>query len=342
MDSNLLLSDSDMSRLGATGNWSDIAHALLMQQQETWELLHTNYDGLEAVETRTFEIEGFTYRVQFNPGRITSSSAKVDEKSIRERKCFLCSENLPSAQRAVKFDNDYLILCNPFPIFPEHYTIPYMRHIPQEIDHSFGTLLQLSKALEDRYTVFYNGPKCGASAPDHLHFQAGNKGFMPIDGEYESIITSVGEKIGDVKGLLVFAVGDFLRRFISFESDDAELLLKIFGSFCAVAGELSTTPEEPMMNILSSYQEGEWRVIVFPRAKHRPSFFFEEGENRILISPAGVDFGGLVTTPVEKDFRKLTEEHLVRMFAEVACSAESFARLVSRLSERIATLDRES
>jgi ATP adenylyltransferase/5',5'''-P-1,P-4-tetraphosphate phosphorylase II len=340
MRPNLLLSDLQLEQFSSIENWSDKVHALLMQQEETWELLRTNYNGLKRVETRTFEIEGFTYRVQFNPGRMTSSSAKVDEKSIRERKCFLCADNLPDAQRGLQF-GDYLILCNPFPIFPEHFTIPYLQHIPQEIRPSFPTLLQLSKELEEGYTVFYNGPKCGASAPDHLHFQAGNKGFMPIDDEYENIITSVGEKIGDAEGLLVFAVGDFLRRFISFESDDAELLTKAFNIFYDVDNELSSNNDEPMMNILSSYQEGEWRVIVFPRAKHRPSFFFEEGENKILISPAGVDFGGVVITPVERDFRRLTEEHLVQMFSEVSISADAFATLVNALTEKLANLNLE-
>jgi hypothetical protein len=342
MRANFLLSDQQLERYGSTETWSDKIHALLIQQEETWELLRTNYDGLKRVESRTFEIEGFTYRVQFNPGRITSSAAKVDEKSIRERKCFLCADNLPDVQRGLQFDNDYLILCNPFPIFPEHFTIPHLQHIPQEIRPSFPTLLQLSKQLAEGYTVFYNGPKCGASAPDHLHFQAGNKGFMPIDAEYEGIVTSVGEKIADVDGLLVFAVGDFMRRCVSLESDNAELLAKAFNVFSDVDNELSGNTEEPMMNILSSYQEGEWRVIIFPRAKHRPSFFFDEGENKILISPAGVDFGGVVTTPVEKDFRTVTEEHLVQMFHEVSVSADGFAMLVERLAKTFATTDLET
>ena len=338
----ILLPDAELLVYGSSDDWSDKAFALLQQQEESWELLRKGYASLERVETRVFELDGFSVRVQFNPGRITSSAAKVDEKSIRERLCFLCSANLPAQQRGLKYGDEYIVLCNPFPIFPEHFTIPHVRHTPQEIRSSFPALLQLSKDVSERYTVFYNGPRCGASAPDHLHFQAGNKGFMPLDDEYESVITSIGEKIADVDGLLVFAVGDFLRRFISFESDDAVLLQKAFDAFSASAQKLSGENDEPMMNVLSSYQEGEWRVIIFPRAKHRPSFFFDEGEERMLISPAAVDFGGVVITPVEKDFERITSELLMEMFEEVSVSSDAFAGLTNAVAQRLSKMSPES
>jgi hypothetical protein len=342
MRDELILSQDELTLFNATEDTAGKAHALLAQQKRSWDTLRNGYAGLASVETKVFEIDGFTCRVQFNPSRITSSSAKVDEKSIRERKCFLCPANLPEAQRGLKYDNDYIILCNPVPIFFEHFTIPHVQHIPQEIRSSFPALLKLSKDFSERYTVFYNGPKCGASAPDHLHFQAGEKGFMPIEGEYESVITGVGEKIADVDGLLGFAVGDFLRRFISFESDDALLLQKAFDVFSAIAQDLAGSDEEPMMNILSSYQDGEWRVIIFPRAKHRPSFFFEEGENRMVISPAAVDFGGVVITPVEKDFERITQEHLIQMFNEISVSEPIFTIMKDKLSSELSFLNPEA
>jgi ATP adenylyltransferase/5',5'''-P-1,P-4-tetraphosphate phosphorylase II len=338
MRENLLLSDSELFGFGASSDWSDKAFTLLQQQMKSWETLRSGYDSLSSVETKAFEIEGLTYRVEFNPGRITSSSAKVDEKSIKERTCFLCSDNLPEEQRAILYKDEYLILCNPFPIFPEHFTIAYIRHIPQEIRSSFQALLQLSKDLADRYTLFYNGPRCGASAPDHLHFQAGNKGFMPIDEEYEGVITSVGEKVADVDGLLVFAAEETLRRFISFESDDEFLLQEAFDAFYAIAQQLWSGNEEPMMNILASYQEGEWRVIIFPRAKHRPSFFFEEGEKKMVLSPAAVDFGGTVITPVAKDFRRMTEEILIQTFEEVSLPSDQFSKLRILLGKQVSSL----
>lgn len=336
--STLLLSDSDLERYGSFEDLSDKAALLLVQQQETWPMLRKGYASLDDVESHEFEIEVFAYRVQFNPGRITSSSAKVDDTSIRERQCFLCLENLPAEQRGIRFNEDFVILCNPFPIFTEHFTIPHVKHLPQEIRPSFARMLELAREFEQRYTVFYNGPKCGASAPDHLHFQAGSKGFMPIEEEYEGIISSIGEKIADVDGLLVFAVGDCLRKFISLESDDSDLLQRAFDVFFDALQRLSGSSDEPMMNIVASYQEGEWRVIIFPRAQHRPSFFFEEGEKRIVISPAAVDFGGVVITPVERDFHRVNEQLLKQMFGEVSVSNEFFIQLQEQLILKLTDL----
>lgn len=332
MRNNLFLSDTELRRYEPADDPADRVHALLEQQKDTWKLLRENYDALDNVQTRSFKIDGHTYRVEFNPGRLTSTTAAVDEQSIRDRKCFLCSENLPAAQRAVRYRDDYAILCNPYPIFPEHFTIAYVEHVPQQILTSFPVLRQLSKSLSERYIALYNGPKCGASAPDHLHFQAGDKGFLPIDEEYEQLITTRGEKLLDANGLLVFAVGDFLRKFISFESDDLSLLQKAFEVYYAAAIDVAGGNEEPMMNILASYQEGEWRVIIFPRAKHRPSFFFEEGEKRMVLSPGAVDLGGVIITPVEKDFERITENTIVQLFSEVLLSPSAFAQLKQNIS----------
>ncbi len=334
MRNNLFLSDADLQRYEPADDPADRVHALLEQQRDTWRFLTENYDALENVQTRSFSIDGFSYRVEFNPGRLASTTAAVDERSIRERKCFLCPENLPAGQRAVQYRDDYMILCNPYPIFPEHFTVANVRHVPQQILTSFPVLRQLSKSLSERYIVLYNGPKCGASAPDHLHFQAGDKGFLPIDEEYEQLITMRGEKLLDVDGLLVFGVGDFLRKFISLESDDLSLLQKAFEVYYASARVVAGGIDEPMMNILASYQEGEWRVILFPRAKHRPSFFFQDGTEKILISPGAVDFGGVIMTPREEDFKKVTEETLVAMFGEVSISADDFETLKREISSQ--------
>ena len=132
---------------------------------------------------------------QFNAGRMTSTSAKVDPKSISERKCFLCEKNLPAEQKGILYNNKYIILCNPFPIFPTHFTLTHKEHQPQRILDTFSDMLDLSKDLSKHYSVIYNGPRCGASAPDHLHFQAGNKYFMPIDDEFHQIKNEYGKMI---------------------------------------------------------------------------------------------------------------------------------------------------
>src|SRR5262249_53172402 len=150
--------------------------------------------------------------VQFNPARIASTGAKVDAKAIRERKCFLCDANRPPEQRDVPFlGGRYKVLCNPFPIFPEHFTIPSTEHRPQRIAEAFGDFLDLAAAMSPRYTVFYNGPKSGASAPDHLHFQAGDRGWMPIEGELEKLR---GEPIARTPELAAYAP-QALRPFIA-------------------------------------------------------------------------------------------------------------------------------
>jgi len=328
---------SQLSEYAPGNDLASLAHGLLFQQQDSWELLRRGYASLASVRTRSFQIGTSEVKVQFNPGRITSSAAKVDAKSIQERPCFLCVQNLPPEQLGILYDGEYLVLCNPFPIFPEHFTIAHVQHQPQQIVRSFPVLLGLSRELAERYGVFYNGPKCGASAPDHLHFQAGVRGFLPIEAEYEEVKTKSGRVITQTEKLLVFSAGEFSRPFVAFESPDEETLVSAFLRFYSAFQKLTGSSEEPMMNILAYYDDGKWRVLVFPRTKHRPSFFFEEGENKILISPAAVDLGGVCTTPVERDFERVTEDHLDQMFREVSLQPEIFTRLESQLVAALAT-----
>ncbi|MEO8399869.1 MAG: DUF4922 domain-containing protein, partial [Ignavibacteriaceae bacterium] len=189
---NILCGDTEVITYLNRGDFSNASKKLLELQIKSWSLAEKGYKSLESIQTKTFHFEGFDIKVQFNPGRIISSSAKVDEKSIKERECFLCIENLPIEQKGLLFNDEYLILVNPFPIFPEHFTLPNLKHIPQRI-HSFSrknpfsALLDFSKNLSKFYTVFYNGPNCGASAPDHLHFQAGLKNFIPIEADFHQL-----------------------------------------------------------------------------------------------------------------------------------------------------------
>ncbi len=324
--SRVVVAPEDLESYGAGESLASISAALLSQQRETWPLLRSGYAGLASVQTRTFGFDGCVINVQFNPGRITSSAAKVDEKSIRERRCFLCLEHLPAEQRGVAFGDSYVILCNPFPIFPEHFTIPHREHIPQRIDGSFDVLLDLAKAMAGRYTLFYNGPRCGASAPDHLHFQAGLKGFMPVDTEYPEIIRRHGRVLKESDGCRVMAVDGCLRRFIALESSSWPILEREFAGLLSRLSNILPEKEEPMLNILASYEQG-WRVLVFPRAKHRPSFFFAEGDEKILISPAAVDLGGVCITPLERDFQRLTREQIAGMFQEIALGKREFEEL---------------
>jgi hypothetical protein len=331
------ISEAELAPYVSGNNPANRAHGLLLHQKETWELLRTGYNSLAKVLTKSFEFDSFQIKVQFNPGRLTSTAAKVDPASIRERKCFLCAESLPPAQRGLACDSAYLVLCNPFPIFPEHFTISHLRHIPQVISGSFATFLNFTREFGARYTVFYNGPKCGASAPDHLHFQAGLRSFLPSDAEFHAITRHPSARLFQSGSLRVCGVDNYLRHFISFESSDAGLIL---GALTALHEVLrgGSSDGEPMLNILGFYTDHAWRIIVFPRAKHRPSFYFNEGPDKLLISPAAVELGGVCTTPREEDFEKVTREHLVQMFNEVSVSRENFAAIKARLAPKLTDL----
>jgi ATP adenylyltransferase/5',5'''-P-1,P-4-tetraphosphate phosphorylase II len=300
--------------------------SLLDSQIVDWELAKNNYKGLESVKVKEFSFDGFSIKVQFNPSRIISTSAKVDAKSIQERKCFLCKENLPKDQRGIEYKNEYIILVNPFPIFPEHFTIPKVDHKPQRIKENFEDILDLSKDLQDRYAVFYNGPKCGASAPDHMHFQAGIKNFMPVDYEFESIQKINLSNYGKVK---ISYTESYLRNFISLESSDKLEIINAFKKVYDSIELVEAKDDEPMMNVVASYQNDEWRVIVFPREKHRPSHYFEEGEKQVLLSPASVDLGGVCITPREDDFNKITKTDIKDILTQVGVGKEKFDRIIS-------------
>jgi len=264
---------------------------LFTEQLNEWELAKKSYNALKQVKTKTLVADNREYKIQFNPARLVSSTAKVDAQSVRERKCFLCKENRPSEQKEILFDGRYTILLNPYPIFPRHFTIPAVEHTPQLIATHFVDMLDLAQQLDD-YIVFYNGPKCGASAPDHFHFQAGNKGFLPCENYRD------------------------WRNTLRIESDNKQ---EMFQGFQQIYNAMENKQEdgEPMMNILSWYENAKWVVCIFPRKKHRPLCYYAEGETNLLISPAAVDLGGVFITPLEKDFEKITAEDIIQILNEV-------------------------
>ncbi len=303
---------------------------LLTEQLTSWETARNNYAALSQVRVKELQVNGILYKVQFNPARIVSSGAKVDAQSIKERKCFLCPANLPAEQKGVLFKNHYTILLNPFPIFPRHLTIPEQEHVPQRIACRFGDMLDLAQALST-YTIFYNGPKCGASAPDHAHFQAGNKGFMPIESNWKE---QTAGKIATYKGADLWYMNDSPRTTLVIESVEKkaaeDLFDIIYRSLPLKSGE-----EEPMMNILAMYEDNKWIVFIFPREKHRPACYTAEGEANLLSSPASVDLGGVFITPVERDFLKITAEDIKQILGEVCLSASDFQRIRQRIKEQI-------
>ena len=329
----LILSDREL-HITDSADLASRAHVLLRQQKESWPLLRTGYTGLADVRTRTLDMDGFTLRIQWNPGRIVSSSANVDPDAISRRKCFLCPANLPQEQRGVLFGGNFIVLCNPFPIFHEHLTIPHTTHTPQRIAPSFGTMLDLAHAMARRYMVTYNGPKSGASAPDHLHFQAGERGFLPLEKELDGLLAH-GEALADTKTIQVVASDDGLRRLFVLRSGEKEALIGSLSVLESALAGATGEKEEPMMNILASFERGGWTVLVFPRARHRPSMYFAQGEERLLISPAAVDCGGVLTLPLEKDFQRLSAGHVREIFGEIFLPGETFQKACASLAGRL-------
>lgn len=295
------------------------------QQLQVWETARNNFAALANVKVKEFDVAGSKVKVQFNPARIVSSAAKVDAKSLKERKCFLCAANRPAVQEGIAWNN-YTILINPFPIFPRHLTIPCNDHVDQRISGRIVDMMNLAHELDD-YTLFYNGPKCGASAPDHMHFQAGNRGFMPIEEEIESAKKTVIVKSGNAELSLVTGTSHpcFLIRTIAVANGERAFNM-VYEQLQIPEGE-----PEPMLNVLCYYEAGMWNILMFPRKKHRPACYFAEGDDNLLISPASVDMGNVFITPLEKDFEKITAADIKQIFDECCLSEDELREIANNI-----------
>ena len=308
--------------------FSNKAKELIRDQKNDWDLARKNYEGLKKVKVKTFGFNHYKIDVQFNPERIVSSAAKVDTKSIEARPCFLCQKNLPPQQRGLIFNTDYMVLVNPFPIFTEHLTIPTLVHTDQLIFGNFKSMLDLAEQLND-FVIFYNGPKCGASAPDHLHFQAGNKGFLPIERDYTNgKCCSVVRQIGNVT---LSHWPDYQRGIITLKSNIKEELIDCFNQIYTRLQVIAPDEIEPMLNILATFEKGDWVIHIFPRILHRPKQYFESGEKQILLSPAAVDMGGVFITPREEDFNKISPDDVKDIFKQVCLNAETVLTIIKQL-----------
>ncbi len=304
---------------------SDKVDRLFEEQLAEWPLAAANYKALDNVELKEFELSGMPIKAQFNPARAVSSSAKVDAASVKARKCFLCEENRPAKQRGIIWQDKYVILVNPYPIFRRHLTIPDLTHTDQRIDGRIADMMRLAYELEG-YTVFYNGPRCGASAPDHMHFQAGSNGLMTIkDATMRTLHSIVAEeKSGAVRLSLSERLPFPFFVIDATPEDGAEMFGRLYRSLPEDGGE-------PMMNILCYRTVGGVRTIVVPRKRHRPSFYGTEGDGCMMISPASVDVGGVIITPRAQDFEKIDAETVKRMFDEVCMDKNDIKDIVNKI-----------
>lgn len=300
--------------------------SLYEEQLKVWELFSNNKNRLLSAKIKTFHFDGFNINIQFNPERIISSSAKTDSKTIEKRPCFLCSKNRPKEQNMILWNNKYEMLVNPFPIFKEHFTIASLLHEKQQIKTVFNDFLSLSKDLY-KYVIFYNGANCGASAPDHLHFQVGNRDFLPIEKDWKNYYSKYGDVVINSKNITITAIDDKLRRYLVLESNDKEVIKNYFEKIHSFYNH-KNGEQEPMLNLLSYFVNEKYRVFIFIREKHRPYQFFEDGDKKILLSPASVDMGGVMITPREKDFISLTKHDIESIYNQVTISKEKLYKLI--------------
>lgn len=315
------------ARYGSSENLSQLALDLLEQQKAAWPQLHGNYRALENVRTRALQCHGYAVRLQFNPQRLASSGAKVDAQSIQARPCFLCLQNLPAPQQGILYREEFLVLCNPAPIFTHHYTVSHLRHRPQAIAEHLEIFLKLARDFSPHFSVFYNGPQCGASAPDHVHFQACPRGAIPVETQIHEAARRLLVK--NVLGISVHQIEKMGRKILLLTGFDEEAMtLGVLRVFSAMK-EARHSSAEPMLNAIGFYRDELYHLLLFPRQRHRPGVYFREGEERVLISPAAVDMGGLIITPVEKDFLQTEAELVADIYREVSISSETMRRIIS-------------
>ncbi len=296
------------------------------RQLEVWTDARHRFRNLKHVETRQFSDQ---LKLQWNPARIVSTGAKIDKKTLGERPCFLCDKNRPKVQMSKQIDEKFHLLVNPFPILPVHFTIPARKHQPQLIYKNYGEMHHFI-SLHSDLMVFYNGPKCGASAPDHLHFQAGTNGILPLQTNWQRLSRNLTDIISLNDEEKISVVRDFIVPafvIISKSAESDEVLFRRLYKAMPQRGDET----EPMMNIISWRKGEEFMSVVIPREKHRPEAYFAEGDAQFVVSPGALDMSGLIITPREEDFRKLTEEKALSLLQECGVSEEKMNAIIAKL-----------
>ena len=324
-------------------------------QLSRWPLACDNFRALKNVQVREIEVGGLMVKLQFNPARIISSAAKLSKEEIAARKCFLCRENRPQEQMLLKFDGrkgkKYHILVNPYPIFPDHLVIAMNRHTDQSIWKRYVDMLDLARKY-DGFTFFYNGPRSGASAPDHHHFQAAPKDLIPLKNDVDRLIAEMrggaahpeqDRPAGGLDFLICeqdaslyhyekFTTGVYVLR-----AETSKSAAKIFYRLLDCA-DMQEGDKEPQFNLFTWWQDGEFRSIIVFRSRHRSHHYFSEGPDHLTMSPGCADMGGVFIVPVEEEYHKITPELLSEMVQEVSVTKAQDARIIERLTRTQPTL----
>jgi hypothetical protein len=289
--------------------------ALLLHQRENWRLFREGEAALSGMQTRVISEGRAQVVVQANPGRRKSAHAQVDPESISRRPCFLCADNIPSDERGIAF-GDLVILPNPYPVLRRHFTIPSREHNPQRLEGRVPAMFELARALGPGMLVFYNGPRCGASAPDHFHFQACSTAGVPLLAHLPPLERKV-------------AYTTFGRGLLVYSDRDAESAVEHVRH---VLYKLPADDGEPLINVLAVFQDDRYLTILWPRSKHRPDCYFKEGDERIAISPASMEMAGILVVAEPDHFDRVDRETVVSIYKEVSLEAKEFKKLAEAVT----------
>lgn len=312
---------------------SDSLMRFFNRQMERWDDVRQRYSDLQHVLTRHVgEI-----KLQFNPARIVSTGASIDKKAIEKRPCFLCQKNRPEQQISKPLikknaEQDMELLVNPYPILPQHFTIPSLKHEPQTIMSHFSEINHLLRH-HSQLMVFYNGPRCGASAPDHMHLQAGTSGIVPIQTGWQRLMRTMQTIVEGNDGASISLITEYVCPVFAIRSTKAENEKKMFLKLYHAMEQVCPSPvdgEEPMMNIVAWKQGDDFITLVFPRRKHRPDCYEAEG---VMVSPGALDMAGLIITPREEDFKSLDADKAAGILQEVSISNDDANEIINILKD---------
>lgn len=319
----------------------------ICDQLSVWPMAAENYRNLKKAETRTLPVGGLNVVLQYNPARKISSEAKLDKKSISERPCFLCPENRPQEQYNIDFEGRkgkrYRITLNPYPIFPSHLVISSTDHTPQSIWHRYPDMLDFV-ATNRKYACYYNGPESGASAPDHMHFQGCPRGMMPLEKAVDKLLGSARshselECLTNLKEAKLYHLNMFTRGIFVLRGATPKSVTKLFYRLADCASMTLGGEPEPKFNVISWFEDNEYRSLVIFRSKHRPHNYFSDGPDHLSMSPGCADMGGVMVAPEESDYEKMTPELLSQVISEVSIGEDDEKALVWRLTRHQETLE---
>jgi uncharacterized protein DUF4922 len=295
--------------------------ALFAQQRAAWPALAEGEAALGMLKTQRLTEDGASVVVQANPARRRSTLAKVDARAVASRPCFLCPANMPAEERGIAW-RDLVIVPNPFPILPRHCTVPGRDHVPQRLDGNVGSLLALAAAVGPEMAAFYNGPKCGASAPDHFHFQACSAAPIPVlnevqlhsDGHYRAGYISFG------------------RSVLAFASQNADDVQADVEQSLVTLRKLWQSEKEPMVNLLVHVRDGRHLAMLFPRGAHRPRRYFAEGAERLAVSPAALEMAGILVVAEAEQIDRVDTAVAREIYEDVSLDRGRFEQLVGAVT----------